>query len=73
MNDHPSYDYVIVSEWLSIMVRLDAVNGAEVDTEKGIGMSEPRHGAGMEAEQSLELPSSQRKSEEWAPHRATLT
>lgn len=53
--------------------RLDAVDGAEVDTEKGIGLSKPRRGAGMEAEQSLGLPSSQGKSEQWTPHRATLT
>lgn len=44
-----------------------------MDTEKGIGLSKPRRGAGMEAEQSLGLPSSQGKSEQWTPHRATLT
>lgn len=49
------------------------MEGAEGDTEKGIGMGEPRHGSGMEVEHSLELLDSQRKSEERAPHSATLT
>lgn len=48
-------------------VSLDAVEGAELDTQRGIGMSKDRHGERMEAEHSLELPSSQRKSEERVP------